>query len=501
MINRTLYCTLILAFLTTHILSGQTKQEKQIDSLITVILKDFKEIPGLSISVVKDKKPFFTKAYGYSNQKKQIKATIHTPYYIASVTKSFVGLLATKLESDGIINLDTSIENYSPIKDFDDKSIFQNVTIRELLSHRSGLRNDLLTWKFSAIGGYDYSSMVHLLEKKTRSLYNNKRYRYDNLGYNIFDIILHEELGLSWKELLEKEIFNPLGMNHTSANISTAIKMDWSPALPYVSINDKVIPREVLTKKNDKTFQAAGGIISSIDDMQKFLMLYMNMGSIDGKKVFEDTLFSKTLFPYDKKKDKKDVFTSEGYGLGWHKGQFKDKNVFYHFGGFDGYFAHLSFLPKENIGIVILTNESHFGDNVSNLIASLIYDFLTKPVKKEADHIEQIKKLRQRINQIQSAFKKDREIRAHRNWTLMHGFENYAGTYSNKLAGDIVITVDKDVMTVNLGISKAIASPSSNDESVRVELRDGRGRDILFISNEDGTMAAVYNGYVFLKQF
>ncbi|TYA78716.1 serine hydrolase domain-containing protein [Seonamhaeicola marinus] len=498
--KRTLSRTLIFAVLTVNTLTGQDIQVKQIDSLITTILKDFKEIPGLSISVVKDEKPFFTKAYGYSNLRKQTKATVNTPYYIASVTKSFVGLLAAKLETDGIINLDTSITNYHPIKDFKDTSIFENVTIRELLSHRSGIRNDLLTWKFSAIGDYDYSTMIYLLKKKTKPLYNDKRYRYDNLGYNIFDIILHEELGLSWKKLLEKELFNPLGMNHTSANISTAIKMDWSPALPYVSINENGTPREALTKKNDETFQAAGGVISSIVDMQKFLMLYMRMGSVNDKKVFSDTLFSKTLFTYDKKKEKKDIFTSEGYGLGWNKGQFKDKKVFYHFGGFDGYFAHLSFLPKENIGMVILTNESHFGDNVSNLIASLIYDLLTKPYKIDIDYTEQIKKLRQRINKIQKAFKRDRELRSHRNWTLMHSFQNYAGTYINKLAGNLVITADKAGITVNLGISKAIASPSSNDESIRVEFRDGRGRDVLFISNDGGTMAAVYNGYVFLKQ-
>ncbi|WP_040280319.1 serine hydrolase domain-containing protein [Psychroserpens damuponensis] len=490
---------LILIALFSFNIYGQNTQEKQIDSFITSTLQKFKEIPSLAITVVKDGKPFFTKTYGLSNLENKVKATNETSYYIASVTKSFVGLLAAKLESDGVIDLNAPIVNFKPIKDFKDKSLFENISIKDLLSHTSGIKNDMLTWKFASIGEYDYASMTKLLEDKTKSLYNNKRFRYDNFGYNVFDLILHEEFGLSWKNLLEKEIFIPLSMNRTSANLTTAKKKDWNLAMPYAAINDDRLPKKVLTQKNDDTFQAAGGMISSIEDMQKFLLLYLNKGKVNNKNVFDKSVISKTLLPLVENKGRKDTFIPEGYGLGWNIGEYNNKKAYYHFGGFDGYFSHLSFLPSENIGISVLSNENHFGDNISNLIASFIYDLMLGEIINTYDYTNQVNEVEKRVSQIQNSYKRDREIRAKRKWTLIHDFKNYEGEYKNEHIGNLIISLDNEKIKVRLGISEAIASPSTNDDSIRIEFRNGSGRDILFISNTKGTMAAVYNGHVFIK--
>lgn len=490
---------IILTFLFSIKTYGQNKQEIQIDSFISNTLHKFKEIPSIAVTVVKDGKPFFTKTYGYSNVENKTKASNKTPYYIASVTKPFIGLLAAKLEADGIIDLSTPIVNFKPIKNFKDKSLFENITIKDLLSHTSGINNNLLTWKFASIGEYNYGSMAKLLENKTKPLYNNKGFRYDNFGYNVFDLILKEEFGLSWKNLLEKELFSTLKMNHTSANLSEAKKKGWHLAMPYAAINDDKLPKRVLTQKNDDTFQAAGGMISSIEDMQKFLLLYLNEGKINNKNVFDKSVISKTLLPLAKNKGRKDTFIPEAYGLGWNIGKLNDRKAYYHFGGFDGYFSHLSFLPNENIGISVLSNENHFGDNVSNLIAAFIYDLLLNDLSSDNDYTKQVNEVEKRVSQIQNSYKRDREIRAKRKWTLMHEFQNYVGTYKNDNIGNLNITLDEGIIKVSLGISKAIANPSSNDESIRVEFRNGSGRDILFISNTKGTMAAVYNGHVFIK--
>jgi len=490
----------ILATLFVCSTYGQNIHEKQIDSFITSTLDKFDEIPGLSIAILKEGTPFYTKSFGYSNIESKTKASKQTSYYIASVTKSFVGLLATQLDANDIIDLDEPIINYKPIKHFKDKSLFKEVTIRDLLSHTSGIRNNLFTWQFASIGDYDDDSITTLLETKTKSLQNNKKFRYDNFGYNVFDLILRDEFGLSWKDLLETEIFSPLGMKHTSANISTAYNNHWNLALPYTAINDDELPTEVLTKKNDPTFQAAGGMISSIEDMQKFLQLYLNKGKLNGQVLFEEKIIRESLLPISNNDGRGDIFKPKGYSLGWNNGLFNDKEVYYHFGGFDGFFSHLSFLPNEHIGMVILTNESHFGDNVSNLISAFIYDLMLGNIESISDYSDEVKKVESRIAKIQESFRADRKFRAQRKWTLMHDFNTYSGVYNNKYIGNLVIATDNQGnIKAKLGISEAIASPSSNDESIRVEFRDGRGSDILFISNSTGTMAAVYNGYVFLK--
>lgn len=496
--NKRTFCIALLTLIIFK-LSAQNKEEQLIDNFILESLDQFKEIPSLAIAVIKDGKPFFTKTYGYSNVEDGVNASNQTSYYIASVTKPFVGLLAANLEADGVLNLDESIANYKPIKHFKNKALFENISIRNLLSHTSGIKNNLLSWKYANIGEYSSSSMKKLLEDKTSSSYNNKSFSYDNFGYNVLDIILQDEFGLSWKKLLEKEICVPLEMKHTSAFISKAKKKNWDIALPYAAINDEKLPKLVSTQKNDETFQAAGGVVSSINDMQNFLLMYMNKGLVKDKTVFDESIITTTLSPIAENKGRKGLFQPVSHGLGWNIGKFNEEKVYYHSGGFDGFFSHMSFLPNKNIGIVVLANENHFGDNVSNLITAFTYHLLLGKINAISDYQNEVKKVEARISQLQKAFERDRRKRAKRNWTLMHDFKNYTGIYKNEHIGNLVITVKEEDIEAKLGISKAIASPSANDESIRVEFRNGSGRDILFISNKNGTMAAVYNGYVFLK--
>ena len=480
-------------------LNGQNIEQAKIDQFITNTIDKYKEIPGLAISIIKDGKPFFTKAYGYSDLNNKKKASLQTSFYIASVTKSFVGLIAAQLEEEGLYNLDESITNYAPIKSFKDNSIFKDISIRDLLSHTSGIRNGLLTWKYASIGDYTVSKMIEILEKRTESRYNNKTYRYDNLGYNIFDLILHEEFNLNWKDLLTDKIFSPLKMNHSTSYLSKAKKSNWDLAQPYTSLDKDNFPKLVLTKKNDQTFQAAGGMVSSIEDMQQWLLMYMNSGALSGKQLFSKRAISNSLIPVTKNEQQGTIFNNKGYGLGWNIGLFGDHKVNYHFGGFDGYFAHVSFLPEENIGIVIMANENQFGDNVSNLIASFSYDLLLNNLSEIEGYDKQFQNLTNKITSVQTAYKDDKDFRANRKWTLIHDFKNYQGTYVNKTIGSIVISVSNEVMKANLGISEAIASPSTKDDSIRVEFRDGSGSDILFISNKKETFAAVFGGNVYLK--
>jgi len=497
--TKTIVVYLVFAITLMMNSKAQTNEQTKIDKFITSTLEKHKEIPGLAISIIKYGKPFFTKAYGYSDLKSKNTTNLQTSYYIASVTKSFVGLMAAQLEEEVLFNLDDPITKFAPIKNFKDNSVFKNISIRDLLSHTSGIRNGLLTWKYASIGEYTVSQMITILKNKTGSRYNNKSYKYDNLGYNIFDLILHEEFNLNWKEVLNNKIFNPLKMNHSTSYLSKAKKSNWDLAQPYTSLDKDNFPKLVLTKKNDQTFQAAGGMVSSIEDMQQWLLMYMNSGTLSGKQLFSKRAISNTLIPVTKNEQQGTIFNNKGYGLGWNIGQFGDHKVNYHFGGFDGYFAHASFLPEENIGIVILANENQFGDNVSNLIASFSYDLLLNNLSEIEGYDKQFQNLTNKITSVQTAYKDDKDFRANRKWTLIHDFKNYQGTYVNKTIGSIVISVSNDVMKAKLGISEAIASPSTKDDSIRVEFRDGQGTDILFISDESGTLAAVFGGNVYLK--
>tara|TARA_R110000796_G_scaffold252571_1_gene388009 strand:+ start:55498 stop:56994 length:1497 start_codon:yes stop_codon:yes gene_type:complete len=493
------YIILLITLFTT-ISNAQKTKEETIDLFITNTLSKFKEIPGLAITIVKNNEPYFTKAYGYTDLENNIKSTTTSPFYIASVTKSFVGLLSAQLEQDGILDLNKSITAYAPIKNFKDNSIFKDVTITDLLSHTSGISNNLLTWRYASIGYYTKGEMINILEEKTVSLKNNKSYRYDNFGYNVLDLILSEEFSLNWKDLLQEKIFNPLKMTHTSGYLSQAEKKKWNIAQPYTSINFKGKPELVLTKKNDQTYQAAGGILMSINDAQKWLLMNMTEGIMNNKQLISKNAISKTHSSIASTESKGTIFDDKSYGLGWTNATFHNHNVLYHFGGFDGYFSHVSFLPEANIGVAIFANESQFGDNVSNLIASFIYDLLLGNINEENEYNDETAKVTAKINAIQKSYEDDRLNRADRKWTLIHDFENYSGDYENKYSGILHIEPFENTLKANIGISSAIATPSYKDDSIRIEFRNNQGSDILFISNNEGTFAAVFGGNVYLKK-
>ncbi|SFZ92827.1 CubicO group peptidase, beta-lactamase class C family [Flaviramulus basaltis] len=491
---------IVLVTILSVTLNAQNTKEETIDFFIEKTLSEFKEIPSIAISVVKDNKPYFIKTYGYTDSENKIKATTASPYYIASLTKSFVGLLAAQLEQEGLLDLNKPITEYTPIKNFKDNSVFKNVTITNLLSHTSGINNVIFTWRYASIGEYTTMDMIRVLEEKTSSLKNNKSYRYDNFGYNVFGLILSEEFGLNWKDLLQEKIFNPLQMVHTSSYLSKAEKNNWNIAKPYTSINEKRLPELALTQKDDQTFQSAGGIIMSIEDAQKWLLINMNNGELNGKQLLNKDVVLRTQSSISITKNKGSIFNDNSYGLGWTRAKFGSHDALYHFGGFDGYFSHISFLPEDNIGIAVFTNESHFGDNVSNLIASFIYDLLLENIKNENEYQNKVNQVANKIKSIQQDFADDRLDRANRKWTLMHDFENYSGNYENKYVGTLHIETYKNTLKANIGISTAIATPSYKDDSIRVEFKNGQGSDILFVSNNKGTFAAVFGGNVYLKK-
>ncbi len=494
--------TLVALFIITHLsLKAQQAALDSIDHFIEKQLDKFSEIPGLAITIIKGNQPLFTKAYGLSNVDEKIQSTTKTPYYIASVTKTFSGILATKLDQEGIIDLEKSITEYAPIKDFKDKTLFEGVSLKELLSHTSGIANVSLGWRLTNSGEYDEEKLVSLLEKETISRNNNGRYAYDNFGYHVFRLILSQEFGLNWKELLKKKVLSPIGMLNTSANSSDSKINGWDSALPYTALNDNRSPKTTSMIKSDQTMHAAGGIISSIEDMQKWLLVNMNQGQLDGKQVIAQEVID---LSHNKivstRASAARLFQDSGYGLGWNSGTFKGIPAVYHTGGFDGYYALASFLPENNLGIAIMVNETHFGDNIGNLIVSYAYELLLGSISNSSEYAKNEAQVAQQVNRLQGAFAADRQRRSQRQWNLTRNIEIFSGEFYNDEYGLMKVEHINGHPEISIGVSKSKGTQSNIEDAIRVEFRDGRGEDILFIFDQKKPIAAVYRNKVFYKK-
>lgn len=494
--------TLLAIFILIQLpLTAQKAALDSIDHFIQKQLNQFGEIPGLAITIAKGDKPIFTKTYGLSDADRKIQSNSKTPYYIASVTKTFSGVLAAQLDQEGLLDLEKPITQYAPVKDFEDKALFEGVTLKKLLSHTSGIANVPLGWRLTNSGEYNEDELVSLLEHETISRNNNGRYAYDNFGYHVFRLILSQEFGLDWKDLLKKKVFSPLGMIHSSANISDSKIKGWELAEPYTSLNDGRSPMLTSITKNDQTMHAAGGMISSIEDMQKWLLVNMNSGRLNGRQVLAEEVIdvSQSKIASTRGSSAR-LFQDSGYGLGWNSGTFKSIPAIYHTGGFDGYYALASFLPEKDLGIAIMVNETHFGDNIGNLIVSYAYELLLGSVSSSNEYVKNEAQVTQQVNRLQAAFAADRQRRKQRPWDLTKDLSVFSGEFFNKNYGLMKVKQVNGQPEVSIGISKSKGTQSNIKDALRVEFRDGRGEDILFIFGRKKPMAIVYREKVFYRK-
>src|SRR4029078_8173123 len=168
----------------------------------------FPDLPGLAIVVIKDDKPIFLRAYGMADREAGIKAKTDTLYYIASSTKAFTALPAAMLNKEGKIKLSDPLKKYTPGIRFKN-DIPQKVTIRDLLTHTSGLRNSALVNRLAFTGQIDQREIYHVFtEGTTFNEASFGKYNYTNLGYNIYGLALHYQLNKKWQDLLQERIFD-----------------------------------------------------------------------------------------------------------------------------------------------------------------------------------------------------------------------------------------------------------------------------------------------------
>lgn len=477
---------LLVFILTCTFITGIKAQEVDyqkaattIDEFATQLLEEFTMVPGISLSVVTRDGVVLSKGYGYADPGQGIQSTAETSFYIASVTKSFVGLLALILESEGKMDLDAPLTTYKPFRNLDNRPIFENVTIRELLNHTSGLSNDYITFRDAYTGQKSQEIMTMLLEEKTIERKEGKTFSYDNLGYNIFDILLKAELNKDWRDLLQEKLFEPLNMKHTSAYISKGKAEKWSMAWPYNGFYSYTPTREGLMK-NDNMMQAAGGLLCSAEDAAQWMRFYLNEGKWGSDEIYASDLIRESLEPTAVYQREREMFHDSGYGVGWISADYKGESVNYHFGGFVGFFSHISIMPEQGLGVAAFANEAAFGDNVSNLIASFAYDILLGEVNEVADYDDRIQALRERVDRVQKGMNDHYEEIMAREWKLKKPNPDYAGTYENKYIGTVVVQEAGDELKVELGPLNAIATAYTKPNTIRVDFGYG-GNVIKFV--------------------
>lgn len=494
--------SMLLLFFIPSIYGQQATQNtftKDADMYITKALEDLPTIPGAIVTVVKDGKTIYAKGFGYANRQKKEKMHAGTSFYIASCTKSFTALLASIYDSRNIIKLDAPITKYFPSVNFKPELKADQVKVRDLLTHTSGIENGGISFRVAYTGDHHHEKLMQLMDHCEPNKVGHGKFQYTNTGYNIYALILQEHLGKSWQDCLEEEIFTPLGMNRTTAYASRATINNWPLALPYIGYASDNLEAVYLLKK-DNTMQSAGGLITTGEDIGKWLQVQMAEGQLNGQQIFPKKLIQqshKMLATIDQPRN--DPFEEKGYGMGWLINEYRGEKAVAHFGGFPGYFTHISFLPDQNIGVAVMVNEGIMGYRLMHLLATYTYDWWMDNGKIEEKYQESLAGMVKHFDNMSKRIAEDRAKRAKREWQLKHSFEDYSGVYHNDIYGTIYVDGTDKAIKVSMGNMHCTATPFKRPETIRVELAPGSGDVIEFLYDGEILSGLISDGDVFTK--
>lgn len=447
--------------------------------------------PGMAVAVVRDTQVVYAKGFGWADVETRRPVTPETIFYIASTTKSFTGLAAAMLDEQGRLDLDAPLSRYLPTARLQAPLSADSITLRSLLAHTHGIDNDgPIVFRTAFSGEHTNDQLITLLAAHPPAK-TGREHVYGNVGYNIAGLAMDVTLGESWRDVLQRLIFQPLGMTSTSAYVSRvprdrlAQPYRWEPTgfarAPY--------------NKGDANMQAAGGLVSSAADMARWLEAHINEGMVDGRRVFPASAIAETH--RRQATIRRDVrgLAQNGYGFGWQIATLGTDTVLTHGGGFLGFSTQMSFMPQRRIGVVVMTNENGMGSALAELAARAVYGQLIAGQGFSADSVA---RLRTEAGAARERVAADRARRAARPQTLPFPIEAYAGTYENEPYGRLVFSVVNGKLEVRAGQAwSPVEVYDGANNALRVELT-GSGSVARF-TIENGRAASVEIGGIVFK--
>lgn len=423
------------------------------DDYVNQALREWR-VPGAAVAVVQGDKVILLKGYGYRDLEKQLKVTHNTLFAIGSITKSFtVSALGMEMD-EGKVDWDKPVRDYLPEFKMYDPVLTEQMMIRDLITHRSGLPRHDMVWYSSDFSREDIVRRLQYLQpnKPLRSTF-----QYNNLMFMTAGYIAGLLNGKSWEDTIRERILSPLGMNGTTFSLrDTQSTPDF--ALPYRKGND--VKAEVKRMPFDEqcpdrcAIGPAGEINSSVADMSRYMLFHLNKGKVDGKTLLSESNSIQMQTPQmvisgtpDYKEE-----SETSYGMGFFISQYRGHKRVEHGGNLDGFSAEFAFLPDDGIGVIVLTNLN--GTGLPNAIAYNVFDRLLglDQVPWSQCYLQQEIKGRESEQEAKNKGYAPHKMDTHPS----HELRDYVGDYGNPGYG--IVSVDLDGSSFKVKINKISVS-------------------------------------------
>jgi CubicO group peptidase (beta-lactamase class C family) len=332
---------------------AQATPTADLDARLAAIEKAVEEkrvangVPGLSLVIVKDDKVIYMKGLGYKDFERKVPVTPDTLFAIGSSSKAFTAMLAAMAADEGKLSLDDPPKKFLPYFKLQDADADAKITLRDLLSHSSGLNRTDLAW---ASGTLNREEVIRVAAQAKPTAKLREKFQYQNVMYAAAGEIVGRAENSTWEKLVAERIFKPLGMKGSDTSVPVMQKArDYSYG--YVYEDGTKETRRVPTR-DFPAVAPAGAINSSARDMAQWLRLMLGGGAFEGRRLVSEKGFAELLKPQMK------VGGLVSYGLGWFLREWKGHKVAEHGGNIDGFNAQVALMPDQRLGFVMLTNVS-----------------------------------------------------------------------------------------------------------------------------------------------
>ena len=416
-----------------------------LDTAFARVLKEWKA-PGFAVAVIEKNKLVYAEGFGYKDWEAKTPVTANTQFAIGSCTKAFTASLVGLLARDGKADIDKPVRNYLPALNFYNNEMNNNITLRDMMCHRTGISRYDYSWYYFPSASRD--TLMQRIQYMEPSEPLRRKWQYNNFMYLLQGVVVEKLTGKSWEDNIRERLFEPLGMTNSNVSLSEWMKAK-DIAVGYGLKQDSIINRS--DYYDISGMAPAGSINSSVNDMAKWLTVWVNGGKYNGKEILPAPYLGEAISSQMviggalPSKERPDNFLSN-YGFGWMIASYRGHYRVEHGGNIDGFSASTCFFPSDSIGIVVLCNQN--GSNVPGMIRNLMADRLLglKYRDWQSQFFSADTAGRNKAKEAKKSAAADRK----RGTSPTHALKEYTGSYTSGGKETFEIVAQKDSLFINL---------------------------------------------------
>lgn len=400
-------------------------------------------VPGVAVAVVKDDAVVYARGFGVLEAGRPERIDEHTVFAIGSSSKAFTATAVAMLVESGEVRWDAPVTTYLEGFQLHDPWVTREITVRDLLTHRSGLARGEFMWYAS---GFDREEVLRRVRFQEPATSFRSRFGYQNVMYLAAGQVIPAVTGTSWDGFVEERILDPLGMDRSSVSV-TGLEGLPNVASPHTLADGEPL---AIPYRNIDNVGPAGSINASVRDVAQWVRLNLAEGMYEGTELLSPTTIAELHSPQT-------IGSAGGtsgppahfrsYGMGWMLQDYHGRKLVHHGGNIDGMTAMVAMIPEEELGLVVLANM-----NASGLPSALKFRILDAFLGVEArDWSAEMKARSDSLSAVAETRRGELEASRIEGTLPSLPLEEYAGTFTDPMYGEVTVSLEPEGLVLRRG--------------------------------------------------